>query len=101
MTFFIILLLAILAWFYLAPWLLRRYVSKKFRSFSTPRQDQRRADTPQATPKKKIDPEVGEYVEFTETTETAHTVNPDGSTKTTTATEQQVTDIQWEDIDNK
>lgn len=54
--------------------------------------------------KKKIDPEVGEYVKFQEISvaETTETTEKSGSTTTTTTTttvvEQQVIDAEWEDI---
>lgn len=60
------------------------------------RQQQQRQQQP-PRPKKKIDPTVGEYVEFTETTVTRTTT--DGpTTTTTTETESQITDITWEDL---
>lgn len=47
--------------------------------------------------RKKIDPEVGEYVRFTETeTTVSHTASSDG--RTTTTREEQVTDVEWEDV---
>ncbi len=51
-------------------------------------------------PNKKIADDVGEYVKFTEVTVTETTTASDpasGSTATFT-TEQQVTDVEWEDI---
>lgn len=48
--------------------------------------------------RKKIDPEVGEYVAFTEIdSRTSTSASSTGST-TSYRTEQQVTDIEWEDI---
>lgn len=47
--------------------------------------------------KKKIDPTVGEYVEFEEI-ETTTTVADEQSTTTTYTRESQVTDVEWEDI---
>lgn len=52
--------------------------------------------------RKKIDPEVGEYVKFQEVTveETAQTTTDTstGDTTTTYTVEQQVTDAEWEEI---
>ncbi len=49
--------------------------------------------------KKKIDPDVGEYVAFTDIEVAQTTTDPaDGSTTTTVYHEQQITDIEWEDI---
>jgi len=56
-----------------------------------------RSQTPRA-PKKKIDPSVGEYVEFTETTSTTSATESDGTRETTTVTESQITDVTWEDL---
>lgn len=54
------------------------------------------AETP--VKKKKIDPNVGEYVAFTEIDVTETTEHIDGSTTTTEYHEQQITDIEWEDV---
>lgn len=97
MTFLLILILAIVAWIYLMPWLLRRYVNHKVNQYT---KQQQRRQPPQPKPsgnKKKIDPTVGEYVDFTEVAETTAHTAADSST-TTTATEQQVTDVTWEDL---
>lgn len=50
--------------------------------------------------KKKIDPNVGEYVKFQEisVTETSEQKTPAGSSTSTTVVEQQVTDAEWEEI---
>lgn len=85
---------------------MRRYVRKTFgidpRDPFGQRQQRQQQQQPPRRPqeqhKKKIDPEVGEYVEFTETTVTHTTVDPDGSTSSRTATEQQITDVQWEEL---
>lgn len=48
--------------------------------------------------RKKIDPEVGEFVKFHETTVTAQaTETADGST-TSYAVEEQIIDVSWEDL---
>lgn len=59
-------------------------------------QEQHRRANGQETPKhkKKIDPNVGEYVQFTEVSETR--TAPDGATATTQ--ESQITDVTWEDL---
>lgn len=98
-TFLLVIFLGVLAWNYLLPYLLRRRMRRMF-GFDTrqqTRQNNRKKPEPPQRPKKKIDPSVGEYVEFTETTETATRETPDG-TDTSVKTEQQITDIQWEDI---
>lgn len=66
---------------------------KNVRDFQKRQQQPRQQQQPEP-PKKKIDPTVGEYVQFTEVTETRTT--PKGDTATTT--EQQVTDVTWEDL---
>lgn len=49
--------------------------------------------------RKKIDPEVGEYVKFQEITVTETTQQPTGDTPHTSyPIEQQITDAEWEDI---
>lgn len=49
--------------------------------------------------KKKIDPEVGEYIAFTEIDVKETETNPkDGTSTSTTYHEQQVTDVEWEDL---
>lgn len=54
----------------------------------------RRPPEQPAKPKKKIDPTVGEYVQFTEVAETR--TAPDGTT--TETRESQITDVTWEDL---
>lgn len=49
--------------------------------------------------RKKIDPEVGEYVKFKEIDSETTTISDDGkNTSRTTTVEQQVEDVRWEDI---
>lgn len=48
-------------------------------------------------PKKKIDPTVGEYVQFTELTQTRTTTDRAGTT-TSEVRESQITDVTWEDM---
>lgn len=52
-----------------------------------------KTDYAQQRPRKKIDKNVGEYVEFEETTEKIQTPQA-----TVTTTEQQVVDVEWEDL---
>lgn len=86
---------------YVLPYLLRRHVERTF-GFDPRAAHGKSRHAQESTPKpepvkKKIDPTVGEYVEFTETTTTTTRETPEG-TETTVNIEQQVTDIQWEDI---
>lgn len=81
-------------------------VRRKFREAFSGTSDDRRESDPRrhrgrdaeaARRKKKIGRDVGEYVEFEEVACTVET--DDGSSSTTyTATEQQVTDVEWEDV---
>ena len=48
--------------------------------------------------KKKIGKDVGEYVKFSEITVSEEETVSDGNSSATYSTEQQVTDIEWEDI---
>ena len=59
------------------------------------------APQPQPSHKqKKLDPSVGEYIAFTDIEVTQTASNPDsGTTTTTTYHEQQITDIEWEDVE--
>lgn len=57
--------------------------------------------TKPAIRKKKIAKDVGEYVKFTEVASTAQenrTVNHDGNKRTSFTPEQQITDVEWEDV---
>lgn len=84
---------------HLLPWLLRRWVMKQFGGAAFGRQNQTRSQQQQQrrqssrAKKKKIDPTVGEYVEFTETT-----VERSHSDSTPIEPEQQVSDIDWTDL---
>lgn len=63
-------------------------------------QQQQRRRSGTQHPGKKIDPSVGEYVEFTETT-TPQT-DTDAAPRTAhTPVEQQITDVTWEDLPAK
>lgn len=96
-AFLLIVLFGVLAWYYLLPYLLRRKIRKMFGFDPRQQTQERKKPEPPQRPKKKIDPSVGEYVEFTETAESTVRETPEG-TETTFRTEQQITDIQWEDI---
>lgn len=104
MTLLLIILLGILAWKYLIPYLIRRQLRKTFgydptsgpRRQTGNQQSRQPQQQPRPRSKKKIDPNIGEYVEFTETSETTTRQTSDGNTEI--KTEQQITDVQWEDL---
>lgn len=106
MSFFIALLIILLVWFFLiAPFVRLISVSRQWRdafSNATRRQQQSRQQQQQTRkpkyPKKKIDPNVGEYVEFTETTSSNPTNPTATNTRTSAETEAQITDVTWEDL---
>ncbi len=104
MTFLLILLVIYVIGKYIIPrvlpWLLRRWVMKQFNAASAfgqqgqPHQQQRqRRQSHTPSQKKKIDPTVGDYVEFTETT-----VERTQSATAPVEPEQQVSDIDWTDL---
>lgn len=100
MTLLIIIGLCLVFWYYVLPWLLRRQIRKTFGV--DPRSGRRNEPSGPKKPeppvtKKKIDPTVGEYVEFTETVETSTRQTPEGE-ETSVRVEQQITDVQWEDL---
>jgi len=106
MSFFIALLIILLVWFFLiAPFVRLIRVSRQWRdAFSGAtgrqqqgRQQQRQPREPRYT-KKKIDPNVGEYVEFTETPAPGPTNPTATDARTSTETEAQITDVTWEDL---
>lgn len=98
-TILIVIGICLLFWYYVIPYLIRRQIRKTFgfdpRTQQRSRQQKQQPQQP--VHKKKIDPTVGEYVEFTETESTTRVETPEG-TETTTVIEQQITDIQWEDL---
>ncbi len=106
---FIVILILLFVWFFMiAPFIKLYKASKQWRNvFEQAQQQQRRqrqADgrRQQQPPvaRKKIDPTVGEYVEFTETTEVTATATDGGAgSSIRVETEAQITDITWEDID--
>lgn len=98
MTLLIIIALVLLFWYYVMPYLIRRQIRKTFGFDPRAGQQNRQQQQPQPPAhKKKIDPTVGEYVEFTETETSVREETPEG-TESTTIIEQQITDIQWEDL---
>ncbi|MBD5366882.1 MAG: DUF4834 family protein [Bacteroides sp.] len=66
------------------------------------RQQQRRRKSGWSAPitrkRKKIDPQVGEYVKFEEIATETTVTDDKGDSTTTYKVEQQVTDIEWEDL---
>lgn len=64
---------------------------------NTAGRSRRQPEQPPQRHKKKIDPDVGEYVAFTEVT--VESTVSDGTTEIhTVETEQQIEDVEWEDI---
>lgn len=54
---------------------------------------------PQQQPRrKKIDPSVGEYVEWEEVKVSSTTTDSSGKSTRTTVTEEQITDVEWEEL---
>ena len=85
-------------------WRIRRQFNRAARAaYSEPRKNRRDRPSGWSTTKphhrKVITPEMGEYIKFEETTTTTTVDDPDNHTTTTyTSTEQQITDVEWEDI---
>lgn len=108
MSLFLALIILLLVWFLLiSPFIKLFRVSRQWQNTFKQaqqqqqqryRQQQQRQRNPQPESKKKIDPAVGEYVEFTETQVTHTTTEADGSSETTHMTESQITDVTWEDL---
>lgn len=99
MTFFIVICILVMVWaFIIGPFVRLIRVSRSWRQAAEQQRQRRSARQQQPPrPKKKIDPTVGEYVEFTETT--VNRTETDGTATTiSTETEQQITDITWEDL---
>lgn len=97
MATLIALLIILGVWFFMiAPFLRLWRASKGWRDMYSQTRDRARrpADPEPPKKKKKIDPEVGEYVEFTETT----TVRQTPDAPPTVEQEQQVTDVTWTDL---
>ena len=112
MNFFVFLLILLLVWFFmLAPFFKLISMSRQWKKTFT--EAQQRAQQKQSNArknakqntrkKKKIDPNVGEYVEFTETPSGNADSKDDNSSKSarnSTPAESQITDISWEDLPN-
>ncbi len=98
MTIFIVICILLMVWaMIIGPFVRLIRVSRSWKRAAEQQSRQRRQPQQPPKPKKKIDPTVGEYVEFTETTVTR--TETDGNTTTvSTETEQQITDITWEDL---
>lgn len=106
MSLFLTLIILFFVWsFIIWPFIKLVKISRRWRDAFTPprsngRQQQRQRAEPQR-PKKKIDPTVGEYVEFTETIVTSASEPSDNDAATDTIVESQITDVTWEDIPEK
>lgn len=108
MELLLLILIGLFVWFVVRPAIILRRRWKQMqdaaRRFYNQQPDGDSADrrSEPGRPKrkeKKIDATVGEYVEFTETTAQTTKTEADGSTRTTTVhTEEQVTDVTWEDL---
>lgn len=110
MSFFIALLIIMLVWFFiLAPFIRLIRISRQWRNTfadATRRARENRQPGTERKPrhtKKKIDHNVGEYIEFTETLDfRAETSGRnDSDTTRSTETESQIVDVSWEDIPEK
>ncbi|MCM1311054.1 MAG: hypothetical protein NC301_08555 [Bacteroides sp.] len=104
MSLFLTLIIILLVWFFIiAPFVRLIRVSRQWQNTfnNATRQQQRQQHhkrPAQPQPKKKIDPTVGEYVEFTETEVSQTATDGQGNTTATRETESQITDVTWEDI---
>lgn len=108
MTFILLLIVIFVVWpivrVLYAIYRLRSQTREAFRRAASAGQSRRnkagwsRTSRPH---KKVIDPGEGEYVEWEEITVTQSTdTSSSGQADTHTVTEQQVTDVEWEDINN-
>lgn len=104
MGIFLAILIGLFVWvFMIAPFIKIYKASRQWRdAFQQAQSEARRRQQPprpeqSARRKKKIDPSVGEYVEFTETTEVRSSETDREHTRTTVS-EQQITDVTWEDL---
>lgn len=76
---------------------MRNFINDPFGTGQSNGRSRRQSPPPPQRPKKKIGPDVGEYVAFTEVT--AETSVSEGDTTIhTVETEQQIEDVEWEDI---
>lgn len=88
---------AIKAWEIQRRW--RRMAADFAKGFGKPGTDKHDSRQPKPQQQSKIiGREVGEYVDFEELTVAQTVTGPDGTQRTTVKTEQQITDIEWEDI---
>lgn len=107
MEIFLLIIIGLIVWFVIRPIVVLRnrwkQMERQAREFyGRQAHDPRRARPEQPRKKgKKIDPTVGEYVEFTETAEKRTDSTGDGTTHSTVAVEEQITDVSWEDIPEK
>ncbi len=98
MTIFIVICILLMVWaMIIGPFVKLIRVSRSWKQAAEQQNRRRRQQQQPPKPKKKIDPTVGEYVEFTETTVT-RTETDGNTTTTTTETEQQIADNTWEDL---
>lgn len=114
MSLLVLILLFIFAYYVLLPMIrglmqfnrmrsnARDFFNSMNQQASGARSDSRQPQQP-APKKKKIDPSVGEYVDYEEITVEQTTVNATTATDGTSSTtridvEQQIVDVEWEDI---
>ncbi len=111
MSLFLALIIILLVWFFIiAPFIrLMRISSQWQNTFKRAQQEQqqyrhrqqRQHRRSEQSSKRKIDPNVGEYVEFTETIEDKTETDANDSARTAHTVEPQVTDVTWEDLPGK
>lgn len=105
MSLFLALVICLGVWFFMiAPFIRLWKASKQWRDIYSGKNRKQQAsqcnsEQQKADKKKKIDPTVGEYVEFTETSTTEQSSSSAGNIQT--ETESQITDVSWEDIPEK
>lgn len=112
MTLLVLLIIFILLFYvlprlapYILKWMVRRQVRRfekqmGYRAAGKGSKETRQQPTTRKR-RKKIDPTVGEYVKYHEVDATKVTyteTRPDGTTQRVTATEEQVTDAEWEEL---
>lgn len=111
MSFPIAILILLMVWFFLiAPFIKLINVSRQWKNTFTEAQKraQQQYDNKRKTAKepkgkkKKIDPTIGEYIDFTETKDAGTTApKSEKANSNSSATEPQITDINWEDLPEK
>ena len=121
-TFFLILFLIFIFYFVVRPvyriWSAVKRAQKQQKDFINSMFGARGVDDPPADPeaavderarrrggwsaprrkRKKIDPEVGEFVKFKETEATVEGTSSDTASKASFTAEEQITDVTWEDL---